>query len=85
MALYRQLRWQAAAIASHAPVWWQVCINVGALLVVKARVKLGDKLSQLLESTGEGVYGTDMFGCCTVINRAGGEQLGWQGAEAKHA
>ncbi len=37
-----------------------------------------DKLSQLLESTGEGIFGIDMFGCCTFINRAGAEQLGWQ-------
>ena len=37
-----------------------------------------DKLAQLLESTGEGIFGIDMLGCCTFINRAGAEQLGWQ-------
>ena len=36
-----------------------------------------DKLSQLLESTGEGIFGIDMHGLCTFINRAGAEQLGW--------
>ena len=36
-----------------------------------------DKLSQLLESTGEGIFGIDTLGCCTFINRAGAEQLGW--------
>ncbi|MBA4328998.1 MAG: histidine kinase [Polaromonas sp.] len=36
-----------------------------------------DKLSQLLESTGEGIFGIDMHGCCTFINRAGAEQLGF--------
>ena len=36
-----------------------------------------DKLSQLLESTGEGIFGIDMFGCCTFINRAGAQQLGY--------
>ncbi|MES2944420.1 MAG: PAS domain-containing sensor histidine kinase [Pseudomonadota bacterium] len=40
-----------------------------------------DKLSQLLESTGEGIFGIDMFGCCTFINRAGAEMLGWLPAE----
>lgn len=40
-----------------------------------------DKLSQMLESTGEGIFGIDMSGCCTFINRAGAEQLGWQRAE----
>ena len=37
-----------------------------------------DKLSQLLESTGEGIFGIDMHGLCTFINRAGAELLGWQ-------
>ena len=40
-----------------------------------------DKLSQLLESTGEGIFGIDMDGCCTFINRAGAEQLGYAPAE----
>ena len=40
-----------------------------------------DKLSQLLESTGEGIFGIDMHGLCTFINRAGAEQLGWLPAE----
>ncbi len=40
-----------------------------------------DKLSQLLESTGEGIFGIDMHGLCTFINRAGAEQLGWQAAD----
>jgi signal transduction histidine kinase len=40
-----------------------------------------DKLAQLLESTGEGIFGIDMLGCCTFINRAGAEQLGWQADE----
>ena len=40
-----------------------------------------DKLSQLLESTGEGIFGIDMLGCCTFINRAGAEQLGWSPAD----
>ncbi|MDP3753635.1 MAG: PAS domain-containing sensor histidine kinase [Polaromonas sp.] len=40
-----------------------------------------DKLSQLLESTGEGIFGIDMDGRCTFINRAGAEQLGFAPAE----
>ena len=40
-----------------------------------------DRLSQLLESTGEGIFGIDMDGCCTFINRAGAEQLGWAPTE----
>ena len=40
-----------------------------------------DRLSLLLESTGEGIFGIDTAGCCTFINRAGAEQLGWPAAE----
>ena len=39
------------------------------------------KLEQLLESTGEGIFGIDTQGCCTFINRAGAAMLGWQPAE----
>ena len=46
-----------------------------------AQVVWRDRLSQLLESTGEGIFGIDMDGCCTFINRAGAQQLGW-GPEA---
>jgi PAS domain S-box-containing protein len=37
-----------------------------------------DRLSLLLESTGEGIFGIDMQGCCTFINRAGALQLGYE-------
>ncbi|MCJ7800575.1 MAG: PAS domain-containing sensor histidine kinase [Polaromonas sp.] len=40
-----------------------------------------DQLSQLLESTGEGIFGIDTDGCCTFINRAGAAQLGYAPAE----
>jgi len=36
-----------------------------------------DKLTLLLESTGEGIYGIDTDGRCTFINRAGAEMLGY--------
>jgi PAS domain S-box-containing protein len=40
-----------------------------------------DKLSLLLDSTGEGIFGIDMQGCCTFINRAGALQLGYAPSE----
>ena len=40
-----------------------------------------DRLSQLLESTGEGIFGIDLQGCCTFINRAGAQQLGMAPAD----
>ncbi|HEY9108360.1 MAG TPA: PAS domain-containing sensor histidine kinase [Roseateles sp.] len=36
------------------------------------------RLALLLESTGEGIFGIDMAGCCTFVNRAACEALGWQ-------
>lgn len=39
-----------------------------------------DKLTLLLESTGEGMFGIDLTGCCTFINRAGASMLGYQPA-----
>ena len=35
------------------------------------------RLQLLLESTGEGIFGIDTDGCCTFINRAGAQLLGW--------
>ncbi|HUG25182.1 MAG TPA: PAS domain-containing sensor histidine kinase [Albitalea sp.] len=40
-----------------------------------------DRLKLLLESTGEGIFGIDMDGCCTFINRAGAQMLGWRTEE----
>lgn len=40
-----------------------------------------DRLGLLLESTGEGVYGIDMDGLCTFINRAGARMLGYEPEE----
>ena len=35
------------------------------------------RLALLLDSTGEGIYGIDLEGRCTFINRAACEMLGW--------
>ena len=55
--------------------------TVPAHLPGAGQVVWRDKLSQLLESTGEGIFGIDMSGCCTFINRAGAAQLGYAPAE----
>ncbi len=36
-----------------------------------------DHQASLLDSTGEGIYGVDLRGCCTFINRAAAEMLGY--------
>ena len=36
------------------------------------------RLRLLLESTGEGIFGIDLDGRCTFINRAGAQMLGWR-------
>ena len=55
--------------------------GVAAHFPTPGQVAWRDRLSLLLESTGEGIFGIDMAGCCTFINRAGAEQLGWPAAE----
>lgn len=40
-----------------------------------------ERLSLLLESTGEGIFGIDLDGRCTFINRAGASLLGWRTEE----
>ncbi len=37
-----------------------------------------DRLTLLLESTGEGIFGIDMDGRCTFVNRAAAVALGWR-------
>ena len=36
------------------------------------------RLALLLESTGEGIFGIDLDGRCTFINRAAAQTLGWR-------
>lgn len=43
-----------------------------------------DRLTLLLESTGEGIYGIDLQGDCIFINRAGAAMLGWRPDELLH-
>jgi PAS domain S-box-containing protein len=37
-----------------------------------------DRLTLLLESTGEGIFGIDLAGHCTFVNRAAALALGWR-------
>ena len=36
------------------------------------------RLALLLASTGEGIFGIDMDGRCTFVNRAACDTLGWR-------
>jgi PAS domain S-box-containing protein len=40
-----------------------------------------DRLTLLLESTGEGIFGIDLDGRCTFVNRAAAQALGWRTEE----
>ncbi len=45
------------------------------------RGRLARSFQLLLDSTGEGIYGVDLHGRCTFINKAGAEMLGYQPEE----
>jgi PAS domain S-box-containing protein len=47
----------------------------------KTHHKTQDRLSLLLESTGEGIFGIDLEGHCTFINAAGARMLGFTADE----
>lgn len=47
-----------------------------APVVPGGAVPWADRLTLLLESTGEGIFGIDLDGRCTFINRAGAETIG---------
>lgn len=40
-----------------------------------------ERLNLLLESTGEGIFGIDLDGRCTFVNRAAAQMLGWRTEE----
>ncbi|WP_428421787.1 PAS domain S-box protein [Methylibium sp.] len=40
-----------------------------------------DRLTLLLESTGDGIFGIDVDGCCTFVNRAAAQALGYRTEE----
>jgi PAS domain S-box-containing protein len=46
--------------------------------VTAAPPAAASSLALLLESTGEGIFGVDMAGRCTFVNRAAAQMLGWR-------
>lgn len=47
-------------------------------LATPAAEAAADRLTLLLESTGEGIFGIDLAGRCTFVNRAAAQMLGWR-------
>ncbi|HEX8896219.1 MAG TPA: PAS domain S-box protein, partial [Terriglobales bacterium] len=50
--------------------------------VQEERNRVTQQMQMLLESTGQGIYGIDLHGKCTFINRAASEMLGYSPGEA---
>ena len=46
------------------------------------RAQLAAEMKSLLESTGEGIYGIDLHGCCTFLNPAAAKLIGFTPEEA---
>jgi len=45
---------------------------------LSSTTQLLNRLTLLLESTGEGIFGIDLEGRCTFVNRAAAHMLGWR-------
>ena len=54
-------------------MWHGVCACTG----VQDTTATANRLTLLLESTGEGIFGIDLAGRCTFVNRAAAQALGW--------
>jgi two-component system cell cycle sensor histidine kinase/response regulator CckA len=46
--------------------------------IEEARTRLADELALILNSVGEGIYGFDIDGRCTMMNRAAADMLGYE-------
>ncbi|MEY8879286.1 MAG: PAS domain S-box protein, partial [Leptothrix sp. (in: b-proteobacteria)] len=55
----------------------RLAFDPGAAAPRPATDPLSERLTLLLESTGEGIFGIDLAGCCTFANRAAAQALGW--------
>lgn len=57
--------------------WRSACVSRGVDAHLAASRPTTDRLNLLLESTGEGIFGIDMDGACTFVNRAAAQMLGY--------
>jgi PAS domain S-box-containing protein len=65
---------QATAAVDASPA----AASLGQASDRSAEAEAARRLQLLLESTGEGIFGIDMDGRCTFINRAAAQMLGWR-------
>ena len=54
-----------------------MCVGTPIAHTLRMPPATTDRLTLLLESTGEGIFGIDMAGRCTFVNRAAAQMLGW--------
>jgi PAS domain S-box-containing protein len=61
------------------PIWLYGIIQdiTGRKRVEDERLRLANRIILLLDSTGEGIYGIDLDGRCTFINRSAAKMLGY--------
>ncbi len=60
---------------------WHRCMTIAEPWSPSTADDAGRRLALLLESTGEGIFGIDMDGACTFVNRAAVDMLGWRTEE----
>ncbi len=60
-----------------APPWCMSTDPSPVAATAAATAQAAERLTLLLESTGEGIFGIDLEGRCTFVNRAAAQMLGW--------
>ncbi len=68
-------------LAMMADIGLKIGAFVERIHAESERERLTQSLQLLLESTGEGIYGIDMEGRCTFINKAAARMVGYQPTE----
>ena len=63
------------ALTTLGDIVWEMIENKRS---AEDLLKSKDRISQLLQSTDQGIYGIDLNGCCTFINNSGLNTLGYQ-------
>jgi PAS domain S-box-containing protein len=77
MAMFARHPLSEAALQAMGTVASGIALGIERKHAELAAKQSADRVRLLLDSTGEGIFGVDLEGCCTFCNTAGLEMLGY--------